>query len=69
MLDVKFGPPDTRALEWAPAFGGRKGPGTSRPVVRWDEIAARLPGHPEALRKKFDRAVQRVARPRPGVRR
>ena len=30
--------------------------------VRWDEIAARLNGHPEALRKKLDRAVQRVAR-------
>jgi RNA polymerase sigma factor (sigma-70 family) len=30
--------------------------------VRWDEIAERLHGQPEALRKKLDRAVQRVAR-------
>jgi RNA polymerase sigma-70 factor (ECF subfamily) len=28
----------------------------------WNEIAARLNGQPEALRKKLDRAVQRVAR-------
>ncbi len=30
--------------------------------LRWNEIAERLHGQPEALRKKLDRAVQRVAR-------
>jgi RNA polymerase sigma factor (sigma-70 family) len=30
--------------------------------VRWDEIAEQLHGQAEALRKKLDRAVQRVAR-------
>jgi RNA polymerase sigma factor (sigma-70 family) len=30
--------------------------------MRWNDIAERLQGQPEALRKKLDRAVQRVAR-------